>query len=123
MANHGAARQVKMHVYLLFVIILYSLVSGDANFVMARTALTVGGFTQPASAKKLIEQPADTGFAQRFLWMVAEPTYSDFEKLEAPNEEFCQYMSKNILMAMLLSMFNTQHLSKIPLYNFGLGTI
>ena len=32
-------------------------VSGDANFHMERTALTVGSFTQPSVAKALIELP------------------------------------------------------------------
>ena len=31
------------------------IVSGDANFEMERTALVVGGFTQPVVAKALIE--------------------------------------------------------------------
>ena len=35
----------------------FFLVSGDANFSMDRTALTVGGFTQPIVAKALVELP------------------------------------------------------------------
>lgn len=67
--------------------------SGEANFSIPRTALTVGGFTQPQVAKALIEQPPDKGLAQRFLWIIPCPTYSNFEALEAPDEDFIQYMS------------------------------
>ena len=44
-------------------------VTGHANFQIDNTALTVGGFTQPAFARNIIEQNADAerGFSQRFL--------------------------------------------------------
>lgn len=35
------------------------LVSGEANFTMSHTALTVGGFIQPAVARGLIEHPSN----------------------------------------------------------------
>ena len=51
--------------------ILFCLVTGHANFHMERTALTVGGFTQPSVARTIIEQVtgAERGFSQRFLWI------------------------------------------------------
>ena len=79
-----------------YIIFLFNAVSGEANFSIARTALTVGGFTQPQVAKALIEQPPDKGLAQRFLWIIPCPTYSKFETLEAPDEDFIQYMSMQI---------------------------
>ena len=70
------------------------IVSGDANFQMDHTALTVGGFTQPTAAKSLIELPSSTekGFAQRFLWIFPQPKFSKFESLELVNEKFTQYL-------------------------------
>ena len=35
-------------------------VSGEANFSMASTNLTVGGFTQPGVARALVDVPANT---------------------------------------------------------------
>ena len=55
-------------------------VSGDANFHMKKTGLTVGGFTQLNIAKSLIEssQAIEKGLVQRFLWMFPKPSYSDY---------------------------------------------
>lgn len=39
-------------------VISYTAVSGDANFSMDVTALTIGGFTQPMVARNLIELQA-----------------------------------------------------------------
>ena len=49
---------------------------------MERTALTVGGFTQPGVAKNIIEQHAgaERGFSQRFLWIFPKPTFAKFAK-------------------------------------------
>ena len=70
--------------------------SGDANFCIERTALTVGGFTQPAVARSLIEQPAsiEKGLAQRFLWLIPEPSYSVFSSLEPANDTFVAHLSE-----------------------------
>ena len=71
-------------------------VSGDANFHMERTALTVGGFTQPSVAKALIELPAsvEKGLAQRFLWIVPAPSFATFDKLKLVDDEFSDYLGK-----------------------------
>ena len=47
----------------------YTTVTGEANFSMETTNLTVGGFSQPAVARSLIDQAGSTeiGLAQRFL--------------------------------------------------------
>ena len=44
-------------------------VTGDANFSMEKTALTVGGFTQPSVARNLWDQQAsiEKGLPQRFF--------------------------------------------------------
>ena len=56
---------------------------------MERTALTVGGFTQPGVAKNIIEQHAgaERGFSQRFLWIFPKPTFAKFGSLKQVAEE------------------------------------
>ena len=74
-------------------------VSRDANFDMERTALTVGGFTQPVTAQGLIELPTsiEKGLTQRFLWLCPRPSYSKLESLELVNEEFVTFLGELIL--------------------------
>ena len=64
--------------------------SGDANFEMKHTGLTIGGFTQPAVARSLMELPAnaDKGFSQRFLWCVPKPKIVLFDDLQRVDREF-----------------------------------
>ena len=52
--------------------------------------LTVGGFTQPAVARSLIELPSniEKGLSTRFLWIFPKPCYAKFESLEPVNEDF-----------------------------------
>ena len=67
-----------------------SVVTGDANFSMESTSLTVGGFSQPSVARVLIKQPgsAEIGLAQRILWLFPQPTYSRFDTLKAVDDQF-----------------------------------
>ena len=64
--------------------------TGEANFVMEQTGLTVGGFTQPAVARALIELPSniEKGLSTRFLWIFPKPCYAKFESLEPVDKEF-----------------------------------
>lgn len=81
--------------YIYFVTLAaHTIVSGDANFHMERTALTVGGFTQPSVAKALIELPASTekGLTQRFLWISPRPSYASFDTLELIDDMFTEYI-------------------------------
>lgn len=80
--------------HVLFLKCILSSVSGDANFHMEKTALTVGGFTQPNPARALIELPAsiEKGLGQRFLWMFPPPSYANFSTLELVDEEFSEYL-------------------------------
>ena len=68
---------------------LFFLVTGHANFQMERTALTVGGFTQPGVARNIIEQHtgAERGFSQRFLWIFPRPTFAKFASLQQVSDE------------------------------------
>ena len=61
---------------------------------MERTALTVGGFTQPNVAKALIENTSsvEKGLTQRFLWLFPKPSYAKFETLEMIEEQFSDYL-------------------------------
>lgn len=76
------------------VLYLMSSVSGDANFHMDKTALTVGGFTQPSVARALIELAAsiEKGLTSRFLWIFPKPSYAGFSTLELIEEDFSRYL-------------------------------
>ena len=65
-------------------------VTGEANFSMKSTSLTVGGFNQPSVARSLIELPgnAEKGLSQRFLWFFPKPVYGDFDSLEPIDSKF-----------------------------------
>ena len=66
------------------------IVSGEANFTMNHTGLTIGGFIQPSIARNIIEIPSNVekGLCQRFLWLVPKPTTVPFEKLQRVDEDF-----------------------------------
>ena len=68
----------------------YYSVTGEANFSMKSTSLTVGGFNQPTVARFLIELPgnAEKGLSQRFLWYFPKPVYGEFDTLEETDKEF-----------------------------------
>ena len=75
---------------------LSNLVSGEANFVMPSTYLTVGGFTQPGVARTLIELPtnAEKGFTHHFMWIFPRPLYQKFSALTGIDEDFTEKLSK-----------------------------
>ena len=64
-----------MHAHVLSLLFIihhlshYNIVTGEANFAMALTNLTLRGFTQPAVARSIIELPANAekGLSQRFI--------------------------------------------------------
>ena len=66
------------------------LVTGEANFAIPMTSLTVGGFNQPPMSRALIEPPgnAEKGVSQRFLWLFPRLVYSLFKSLEPVNKDF-----------------------------------
>ena len=72
----------------------YTTVSGEANFHMQSTSLTIGGFTQPSVAKSLIELPqsVEKGLVQRFLWILPRPSYASFASLESADDKFQSYL-------------------------------
>lgn len=63
---------------------------------MERTALTVGGFTQPLTAQGLIELPSSIkkGLTQRFLWLFPSPSYSKLESLDSIDEVFVTFLGE-----------------------------
>ena len=71
-------------------------VTGEANFSMESTCLTVGGFSQPTVARSLIEQSvsAEIGLTQRFLWTFPRPTYSRYHMLEEVDKDFTEKIGK-----------------------------
>lgn len=64
--------------------------SGESNFSMDHTGLTIGGFTQPSVARNLIEHPpnVEKGLCQRFLWLVPKPKPTFFDELETVEQTF-----------------------------------
>ena len=80
----------------------YSSVSGEANFSMENTSLTIGGFTQPAVARPIIELPSniEKGLSSRFLWFFPKPCYCKFETLEPVDDDFTRALSKMCTMLM-----------------------
>ena len=73
-----------------------SLVSGEANFSMSHTGLTMGGFIQPIVARNLLEQPIniEKGLCQRFLWIAPKPMSVPFDELQCVDKEFSSAISK-----------------------------
>ena len=90
--------QVYYNIYMYY-IIMY-IVSGEANFVMEQTSLTVGGFTQPAVARSLIELPSniEKGLSTRFLWIFPQPCYAKFESLQPVEEVFTSALGTNCVL-------------------------
>ena len=64
--------------------------SGDANFSIQRTGMTLGGFIQPIVVRALIEQQSNVekGLCQRFLWIVPKPTIVTFDQLQQVDTGF-----------------------------------
>lgn len=88
---HGQGKQVGCYNFTYaFINTLPITVSGEANFSMAQTALTVGGFIQPSAARVLIEQQPniEKGLCQRFLWLVPEPSHVTFDMLQRVDSNF-----------------------------------
>ena len=66
-------------------------VSGNANFNMPRTCLTLCGMTQPTTAFRLIvdKNNFSKGLASRFLWIFPRPVFSNFSSLQIHANEEC----------------------------------
>ena len=60
------------------------------------TSLTIGGFTQPAVSRPIIELPSniEKGLSSRFLWFFPKPCYCKFETLEPVDDDFTRALSK-----------------------------
>ena len=63
---------------------------------MENTSLTIGGFTQPAVARPIIELPSNVekGLSSQFLWFFPKPCYCKFETLEPVDDDFTRALSK-----------------------------
>lgn len=96
---------------------IFSAVTGNANYCMERTALTVGGFTQPNVAKAIIDNSSsvEKGLTQRFLWLFPKPSFAKFETLEMIDEQFSEYLGKvltsvhQILVFVAASIYTCRH--------------
>lgn len=65
---------------------------------MSSTNLTLGGFTQPAVARSLIENNVniEKGLPQRFMWVFPKPTYANFETLQPVDTTFTTQLGMHI---------------------------
>lgn len=72
--------------------------SGEANFVMSSTRLTIGGFTQAGVARNLIDMPSNSekGFSHRFLWLFPKPIFGKCAALEEVDETFTSTICKSL---------------------------
>lgn len=84
-----------------YLYVLYTIVSGDANFSMPSTYLTVGGFTQSSMARHIVELPSSIkpssikkGFTHRFMWIFPKPLYQKFAQLRKVHKEFTENLSE-----------------------------
>ncbi|XP_044177155.1 uncharacterized protein LOC114970457 isoform X2 [Acropora millepora] len=66
-------------------------VSGNANFNMPRTCLTLCGMTKPTTAFSLIvdKNNFSKGLASRFLWIFPRPVFNNFSSLQIHANEEC----------------------------------
>lgn len=73
--------------------------SGDANFNMSHTSLTLGGFIQPSIARALIEVPqnVEKGLCQRFLWLAPKPVTVAFDDLQQVDSQFSASVGKKLI--------------------------
>ena len=64
---------------------------------MSETRLTVGGFTQPAVARSLIDLPSNTekGLSHRFLWIFPKPVFGKFTSLESVDKTFANNLGEH----------------------------
>ena len=71
--------------------------SGEANFLMEHTGLTVGGYTQLNIAKGLIESQSniEKGVCQRFLWIFPKPHPTKFNDLKPVDGSFSNETGKH----------------------------
>ena len=75
---------------------------------MSSTNLTLGGFTQPAVARSLIENNAniEKGLSQRFMWVFPKPTYANFETLQPVDTTFTRQLGTHIYIVYYVAIFN-----------------
>ena len=71
---------------------------------MSSSNLTLGGFTQPAVARSLIENNAniEKGLSQRFTWVFPKPTYAKFETLQPVDDTFTTQLGKATYLCFIL---------------------
>lgn len=68
--------------------------TGEVNFSMPSTSLTVGGFNQPLFSRTVTETP-EKGVSQTFLWLIPKPVYSKFDSLQPTDKDFVENIGKH----------------------------
>ena len=67
--------------------------------MMNSTNLTMGGFTQPAIARNMIEIPSnlEKELSHRFIWVFPKPLYQEFSELGKAVQTFIQRLGKKFV--------------------------
>jgi len=80
----------------MMLIFVSSSVSGEANFMMSSTRLTIGGFTQAGVARSLIDMPSNSekGLLRHFLWVFPKPLVGKVAALEEVDKTFTAEISE-----------------------------
>lgn len=88
---------LRLSLQLQCIIVSICAVTGEANFSMPSTSLTVGGFNQPLFSRTVMETPgnAEKGISQRFLWLIPKPVYSKFDSLQPIDKDFVDNIGKH----------------------------
>jgi hypothetical protein len=86
-------------------------VSGEANFDMPHTGLTLGGFIQPTIARNILEQQsmAEKGLSQRILWFAPKPNPAPFEELEKVDINFTSSLGEHCMCTVCIHMYTMSY--------------
>ena len=87
---------VQQLVICTYICILYTLVSGDANF----------SITQPSVARHVVELPSsiEKGFTHRFMWIFPKPLYQKFTNLGKASQDFTVSLSIIVASCLLCTL-------------------
>ena len=85
---------------------VFSLVSGDANFSMEHTGLNIGGFTQAHVVRGFIESTANVekGLIQRFHWLIPKPYPKKFADLKTTDKTFSDSVGEKVFYILHIYM-------------------
>ena len=97
--------------------------SGDANFSMHHTGMSVGGFIQPSVARSLIELQSNVekGLCQRFLWLCPKATFVKFDQLQKIDDVFSTSIGEKSLVTPTENIHKICIVSFIVIFHYSLS--